>query len=362
MAKAKKALSLVLAAVMLMGVMSLISFAADAPAGQEATIGFSYDKQSYAAGDTVTLTVKLTSNYFVASTAIPVEFDSAAAAYTGTGGVIGGALFGSVAATEIAAFPSDGLLYVALTPRAGQTAVAQQCADVVLFTATFTATTAISDPAKVFGVLDDQKTMSNLTGKLFVGSYATADITSTVYATGQTLTYPTLVVGGNPELILTAADNGAVIDRTSVCNDYDGFVYGISTDAGEMIESFVGTEVGSIVVNTNSQGQYSTGATIELKDASGSTVETYVFIFFGDINGDGFIDGVDVSAVDGIASYMDFDFDARDGSIEAMAANVNGDEYMDGIDVSNIDAVASYMEFTTQAEFAAEVAANLGIA
>lgn len=345
MAKAKKALSLVLAAVMLMGVMSLISFAADAPAGQEATIGFSYDKQSYAAGDTVTLTVKLTSNYFVASTAIPVEFDSAAAAYTGTGGVIGGALFGSVAATEIAAFPSDGLLYVALTPRAGQTAVAQQCADVVLFTATFTATTAISDPAKVFGVLDDQKTMSNLTGKLFVGSYATADITSTVYATGQTLTYPTLVVGGDPELILTevGATAGVVIDkaRCTTGGEYAGCIYGIETLDGESIADYVTTQFGSINVVVNENGFESTGATIQLLNTDGAVLETYIFVYFGDINGDGAVDIADAGAVEAHDAWMET---IDEETAAFYAADVVSDGVVDIADAGAIEAHDAWME------------------
>lgn len=310
MAKAKKALSLVLAAVMLMGVMSLISFAADAPAGQEATISFSYDKQSYAAGDTVTLTVKLTSNYFVAATAIPVEFDSAAAAYTGTGGVTGGALFGSIAATEIAAFPSEGLLYVALTPRAGQNAVVQQCTDVVLFTATFTAITAIGDPAKAFGVLDDQKTMSNLTGKLFVGSYATADITSTVYATGQTLTYPTLVVGGEP--VLTGVDTGVV-------NTENMYVYGVPVGtAAEEIGNYFSVENGTLEISGNG-----TGATLTVKNAAGDVFETYTLIIFGDVNGDGTVTVADKTLVS--ISLLAGNTDNLTVTGANFAADVNGD-------------------------------------
>lgn len=357
MAKAKKALSLILAAVMLMGVMSLISFAADAPAGQEATISFSYDKGSYAAGETVTLTVKLTSNYFVAPAAIPVEFDAAAATYTGTGGVTGGALFGSVAATETAAFLSDGLLYVALTPRASQNAVAQQCADVLLFTATFTANTAISDPTKVFGVLDDQKTMSNLSGKLFVGSYETADITSTVYATGQTLNYPTRVVGGNPELILTelGATAGAVIDkaRCTTSGEYAGCIYGIATLAEEpaSIADYVTTQFGSVNVVVNENGFESTGATIQLLNTDGSVLETYVFVYFGDINGDGAVDIADAGAVEAHDAWME----TIDEDIAAFyAADVVPDGVVDIADAGAIEAADAWIEpLPPQSELAA---------
>lgn len=350
MAKAKKALSLILAAVMLMGVMSLISFAADAPAGQEATISFSYDKGSYAAGETVTLTVKLTSNYFVAPAAIPVEFDAAAATYTGTGGVTGGALFGSVAATETAAFLSDGLLYVALTPRASQNAVAQQCADVLLFTATFTANTAISDPTKVFGVLDDQKTMSNLSGKLFVGSYETADIKSTVYATGQTLNYPVMQEGPTEPNTLVVKDSfiakeSVVIDKYAPAyfmgdTDTTGIIYGIETIGyydgfntiyllADVLSTTLGDAYLRITPSNDAEGYESTGTLIEVLDVDGTTVlETYYFVYFGDINGDGYVDNNDVTTC---SSYA-LDESSLETIYEIIAGDVNGDTYTDNSD------------------------------
>ncbi len=39
-----------------------------------------------------------------------------------------------------------------------------------------------------------------------------------------------------------------------------------------------------------------TGATILLKDDSGKVVATYVFIYFGDVNGDGSVDVTDAVA------------------------------------------------------------------
>ena len=83
-------------------------------------------------------------------------------------------------------------VYVGVLPQAAGGAVAQKANGVVLSTLTFTASTAISDTAAAFGVLNDQKSMTNLGGKLYVGSYKTFDVTSTVYTTGQKLTFPVM--------------------------------------------------------------------------------------------------------------------------------------------------------------------------
>lgn len=355
MTKAKKAISLVLAVIMMFSVMSVIAFANDAPVEQTAEITLSYDKAAYNVGDTVTVTVKLTSDYFVAATGVPLQFDAAAVDYVST---TKGALYGSTAATEMAVnhLTKDGkdFIYVALSPLNAQGAVAQICNSVVLYTATFTAKTAITDTSAVFGILDNQKTMSNLMGKLYVGAYETEDVKSQVYTTGQILTFPVMETApvGTPELVLTSAGNGAVIDRVSACNDYDGFVYGVDTINGEDIASFVTTDFGSVTVNANDQGNYSTGATIELKDAAGTVIETYVFVYFGDVNGDASTDASDITIIEGIASYSDFDFFGGDGSVAAMAADSNGDESIDSSDITYIEGVAGYSDFPTQAETA----------
>lgn len=60
--------------------------------------------------------------------------------------------------------------------------------------------------------------MTNLGGKLYVGSYKTSDVASTVYTTGQKLTFPVMkaAAAADPELILTetGADYGTVIRKT----------------------------------------------------------------------------------------------------------------------------------------------------
>lgn len=368
MTKAKKAISLIVSVVMLLGVLAVGVFANDnTGVAENGTIALSFDKASYSAGDTVKVTVKLTTDYYAATVSVPVQYDSSAVKFVS--GTTASTLFGAGDATKTvvndAAAGGKTYVYVGVLPQAAGGAVAQKANGVVLSTLTFTASKAISDTAAAFGVLNDQKTMTNLGGKLYVGSYKTSDVASTVYTTGQKLTFPVMkaAAAADPELQLseTGKANGVIIDKVSTCADGNGFVYGVATDNGDSIADALQTPAGSIQVTENEQGQMSTGAKIELLNDSGDVVETYYFIFFGDINGDGFVDATDVTSVEGTASYADFDYSAGDGSVAGMAADINGDGFVDATDVTYLEGVASYSDFPTQAETAATVAASKGI-
>jgi len=206
-----------------------------------------------------------------------------------------------------------------------------------------------------------------MTGKLYCGQKTNATITSEDIMIGQTFTlnHSSVTIGSSaaPELQLseTGAANGVIIDRMSLCNDGAGFIYGVGTDMGESIEDALSTPAGSIRVTENAYGVMSTGATIELLDDAGNVVETYFFIFFGDTNCDGWVDGNDITFIEGIAGYSDFDFSGGDGTVESMAADVNGDGWIDGNDLSYVEGVAGYADFPTQAETAATVASMKGI-
>ena len=307
MTKAKKAISLIVSVVMLLGVLAVGVFANDnTGVAENGTIALSFDKASYNAGDTVKVTVKLTTDYYAATVSVPVQYDSSAVKFVS--GTTDSTLFGAGDATKTvvndAAAGGKTYVYVGVLPQAAGGAVAQKANGVVLSTLTFTASKAISDTAAAFGVLNDQKTMTNLGGKLYVGSYKTSDVASTVYTTGQKLTFPVMkaATAADPELILTetGADYGTVI-RKDLCTgsgDYAGCVFGIDTLNGENIEDYVTTKAGSIEVVANDQGNITTGATILLKNDSGEVVATYVFIYFGDVNGDSAIDSADAGAIE----------------------------------------------------------------
>lgn len=348
MTKAKKAISLIVSVVMLLGVLAVGVFANDnTGVAENGTIALSFDKASYNAGDTVKVTVKLTTDYYAATVSVPVQYDSSAVKFVS--GTTASTLFGAGDATKTvvndAAAGGKTYVYVGVLPQAAGGAVAQKANGVVLSTLTFTASKAISDTAAAFGVLNDQKSMTNLGGKLYVGSYKTSDVTSTVYTTGQKLTFPVMkaAAAADPELILTEEGNGAVI-RTNLCTgsgDYAGCVFGIDTINGANIEDYVTTKAGSIEVVANDQGNMTTGATILLKDDSGKVVATYVFIYFGDVNGDGAVDGTDAVAVELHDAWIET---IDEDTAAYYAADVNGDGAVDGTDAVAIEAHDAWLE------------------
>mgnify|MGYP001634392013 CR=1 FL=1 len=356
MTKAKKAISLIVSVVMLLGVLAVGVFANDnTGVAENGTIALSFDKASYSAGDTVKVTVKLTTDYYAATVSVPVQYDSSAVKFVS--GTTASTLFGAGDATKTvvndAAAGGKTYVYVGVLPQAAGGAVAQKANGVVLSTLTFTASKAISDTAAAFGVLNDQKTMTNLGGKLYVGSYKTSDVASTVYTTGQKLTFPVMKAAADPELQLseTGKANGVIIDRVSTCTDGNGFVYGVATDNGDSIADALQTPAGSIQVTENDQGQMSTGAKIELLNDSGDVVETYYFVFFGDVNGDGLIDLSDSGAIEASDAFIE---EIEPGTATYMAADVEVDGMVDLSDAGKIEAQDSFIEdLPTQRELAA---------
>lgn len=359
MTKAKKAISLIVSVVMLLGVLAVGVFANDnTGVAENGTIALSFDKASYSAGDTVKVTVKLTTDYYAATVSVPVQYDSSAVKFVS--GTTASTLFGAGDATKTvvndAAAGGKTYVYVGVLPQAGSGAVAQKANGVVLSTLTFTASKAISDTAAAFGVLNDQKTMTNLSGNLYVGSYKTSDVASTVYTTGQKLTFPVMkaAAAADPELILTEEGNGAVI-RTDLCTgsgDYAGCVFGIDTLNGENIEDFVTTKAGSIEVVANDQGNITTGATILLKDDSGKVVATYVFIYFGDVNGDGAVNITDSSDIEAHDQWVKT---IPEDTAAYYSCDVNADAAVNITDSSDIEAHDQWVkELRSQKEIAAD--------
>ncbi len=363
MTKMKKAISITLAIVLIAGMFAFSAFAAE----QNAAFTVTASATQIEAGDTITVTVSATTDYYAAATSIPVHYDNTLFNFV-AGSVKAADIFGT-GATDVRYYNNleKGYLLVTFTPRSRvQNVKAQILNDVELVSFQLTAkadgTSALGlDPA-------DQKTTEyGNTGPLYCGAYADASITSAVTAAGQTFTLKntSVTIGSAAVPVLqlseTGAANGAVIDKTSLCNDGAGFIYGINTDIGESIADALATPAGSIRVTENEMGVMSTGAKIELLDGGGNVVETYYFIFFGDVNGDGWVDATDVSSVEGTATYSDFDYAADDGSLMGMAADINGDGWVDATDVSYVEGVATYFDFPTQAETAAEVAASKGV-
>ena len=261
MTKAKKAISVVLAVVMIAGLFAFGAFAAD----QNATIAVSASETQVEVGATVTVTVAATTDYYAAAASVPVYYDTAAfdlvpdsvkpstdlygAGYTDT----------AINTTEV------GCVMVAFIPKAGGTA--QQLNNTTLFTFQLTAK-ANAQASQIATKAEDQKTATNIGGKLYLGAYSTADVnTATVTAVGQefSLTNTAVTIGSAaaPELVVTEGTTGYIDEARK-------YVYGVKA-GDEATAYFEATNGGSIeMVANDASATNGTGALLQLKDADGA--------------------------------------------------------------------------------------------
>lgn len=357
MTKSKKILSVVLAIAMVLSFCAISAFAAP----PTATVTVSADNATVAAGDTVTITVTAnsTEDFYAGPMSIPVEYDSTL--FT-LGTVTTNEVFGAGVTQVTVVRNTEGKVRVGYGVKTSGNPVAPNLknANLVLFSFTLVAKDAAG--TSDIAIADDQKTTTHTTGKFYMGSFDSSDAKNgTLTQMGQTLNRvnTTVTVGSAGEVALiltqTGEDNGAVIDRNKCTSsgDYAGAVYGIDTINGESIADYVTTEVGSIEVVENDEGFESTGATILLKDAEGEVVETYVFIYFGDVNGDGSVDTADASDIEEHNAWTRV---LDDDSAQLYAGDVNFDGATDTADASDIEEYNAWtLEQPAQSEIAAEI-------
>lgn len=116
------------------------------------------------------------------------------------------------------------------------------------------------------------------------------------------------------------------------------FVAGLDT-AYPMISDYIETTGGwSFEVEPNEVGMESTGAKLVIYDANGDAVEEYWSIMFGDINGDGVFDGMDITLLTYlIGNVLDepwADYAVTDEFPQTYAADTNHDFVLDGMDIT----------------------------
>lgn len=366
MTKAKKAISVVLAVVMIAGLFAFGAFAAD----QNATITVSASETQVEVGATVTVTVAATTDYYAAATSVPVYYDAAAFDLVPDSVTPSTDLYGAGYTDTAINTTEAGCVMVAFIPKAGGTA--KQLSNTTLFTFQLTAK-ANAQASPIATKADDQKTATNIGGKLYLGAYSTADVnTATVTAVGQkfTLTNTAVTIGSavtepNTLVIKDSAPVTPYVDHNN-CGDYTATIYGIDTlgwnndfaidgTIADCLTTTLGDEY--LRITTPDSGVETTGTIIEVLDADMSSVlETYVFVYFGDVDGDGVVGSND----DFVASYYELNYEGITDIAQFMAADLDGDCWptsMDGFTMSYYE--IAYEGLLTQQEYGAVANGNI---
>ncbi len=362
MVKSKKILSLALAVVMALSMLTVGVFAAVTT--PTATFTVTSSAAEVANGDeiTITVTANATEDFYAGPMSLPIEYDASLFEYVADSATVSD-IYGA-GVTKSVVKTDSGKLTVALTPTTSGTVTAPNLNGANLTVLTFKLKAIGTTGSSTIAIADDQKSASNISGKFYCGSFDGSNpMTDELTEIGQTLnrvgTTVAYAAAGTPELILTdtGTEAGTVIDRTTTCNDYDGYVYGVDTiDDGADLLDYVTTNVGSVEVVENENGMVSTGATIVLKDASGEVLETYVFVYFGDVNGDGLVDLDDSGLIEAKEAYLS---DIEEGTAQYIASDVTCDGVVDLDDSGLIEAKEAYLsELPTQYKFAQDYAAN----
>ena len=206
-------------------------------------------------------------------------------------------------------------------------------------------------------------------------------VNGTEYAPGETIAVSddTVVkavwVNLPAELVLTAtgSSKGVIIDNAHTFGGaYAGVVYGISATTyktkANITNHVEASNGGSIVVKasdgkTTASGNYGTGSTIEVLNADGtSTGKVYVFVVFGDVDGNGLINTVDGSLV--ISAMADASV-APNNSVKRMAGNcqmVTAAAMMHTLNTNDAKAIINHVGGTKidQVAFATKMASLTG--
>lgn len=366
MTKAKKAISVVLAVVMIAGLFAFGAFAAD----QNATITVSASETQVEVGATVTVTVAATTDYYAAATSVPVYYDAAAFDLVPDSVTPSTDLYGAGYTDTAINTTEAGCVMVAFIPKAGGTA--KQLNNTTLFTFQLTAK-ANAQASPIATKAEDQKTATNIGGKLYLGAYSTADVnTATVTAVGQefSLTNTAVNIGSvvtepNTLVIKETAPSQPVIDKTNNCG-YTGSVYGMDTLGWNdeltpegAISDYLTTTLGDeyLRITTPDSGVETTGTLVEVLGADkSSVVETYVFIYFGDVDQDGLVGSSD----DFVVSYYEANYIGIDSLPQFIASDLDGDGWptsADGFTMTYYE--SNYTGMPSQADVAALAVGNV---
>lgn len=370
MVKSKKILSLALALVMALGVLTMGVFAAKTT--PTATFTVSASASEVAKGDEVTITVKAnaTETFYAGPMSLPIEYDASLFEYVADSVTVAN-IYGE-STTKSAVKAEAGKLTVALTPSTSGAVTAPDLNGANLTVLTFKLKAIGSTGSSTVAIADDQKTAANIGGKFYCGSFDSANPkTAELTEIGQTLNRVSATISyagaaePNKLVIKDSAPSTPYIDKVNKSEEYTASIYGIDTlgcnddlTPEGTIADYLTTTLGDayLRITTPESGAETTGTVIEVLDADGVTVlEKYIFIYFGDVDEDGNVGSAD----DFIVSYYEANYEGIVTLEQLMAGDIDGDGWAaaaDGFAMTYYE--SEYTGLASQQEIAAKVNAN----
>lgn len=328
MSNIKKIIGVVLALVMALSV-ATVAFAAT---GDKYSVSISADKTTLAAGETATVTVSVTSNYYVSTMSIPVFFDKNLVTVSDASTTLSGDLKDIKVVTDGdlskfykgTTYTADDHGVVALTYVAKEGASIDTYNNTAVMTFKVTALADVTGNAVVECVSGTVKTSANTNGTLYLGKNSSGNATVDSLAewiddADITAATVSIAIGGGAveaaDLALTdaGATAGVIIDtHKTFGGQYAGVVYGFTQAAANtfitnryLSTNLQATNEGTLEFarpNGKTSGGFGTGTTVTVKNSDSTVSKTYVVVIFGDVNQDGMITAADTTIVKGWAT------------------------------------------------------------
>ncbi len=342
----KKILSVILSVILAVAVFGICASAEGTTTESESmTVTVSTDKDEYAPGDEITVTVSLKTNYNMTAFRFPVMFNSDVFEIPNLIGLTAlntAKEKGTILANSL----NDGSVTVE-----GYDASEFSCI-LVQWTAAVSDSTLgclnlpDGEPCFSFKI----KAKSSAAGKSgtilvpseYTGFYNQAirtptDATTIYYIDTATFTKDFVsktvsIVGETVDLVPNSTyDSSAVIDKTNMI--VYGFDVGMTTTA-ELKQKVIASGSGTIKVVYTEYG-LGTGSKINVL-ADDTVVKTYSVVIFGDVNGDALIDSNDSSIVQSVSTGLS----VFENDTFVFASDLNNDGIVDSTDLGIVRSVA----------------------
>ncbi len=298
------------------------------------SIVISIDKTELTAGQSATVTVTASADYPVATASIPVFYDKTMVTVSNATAPLTGYDIANIT-TDLTATDSSkiyantninsskfGFVLVTYIGGAGDTVSTMDNETILTFT--ITAKSDVSGDALAKCVTESAKTEENVAGMLYFGTTTSGTTITSIPENVENINVSNasssvIITNGGAELVANA-------DKPTVIDADNKYIYGITP--GDNVEDYIKVNNGSFELVANSSGfTNGTGSTVIVKNASGTVVDTYMVIIFGDVNGDTQVTGADsqliMNKVAGNASLND---------LQMFASDVSGDNNSTGAD------------------------------
>ncbi len=346
MKKSKKIIGIVLSLILIISITATI-FIANANT-KETDVVITVDKAELSSGQSATVSVKVKTNYPIATMSIPVFYDktmvdvnevTATLSDYAVKSAITDAQSNDVSKIYAnTGVNSDKYGFVLVTYIGGAGKEVPETMDEVVLTFKITAQKGINGTETIKCVSRSAKTNENTAGMLYFGATTNENVIDSIPENVENVNLTdaqaNVNIGSqlNTLMLNENAPFEAIIDLdNNMGGEYTGTIYGFDAlgwnenwEADGTIADFLTTAYGDEyleVIVPEDAGVETTGTIINVLDEEGNVVESYMYIYFGDMDMDGNVGASDA----GIAEDYEMLYEGIDTLDSFMAGDLDND-------------------------------------